>query len=270
MKRLEPPVTRQAAREDAESWADDAETVVEVSHPAFNADPVSGGVAFRCDRGLAIYAWNSSRLYALDPRSEEDRNAEIEDFWREEQHGNRQVDFEDVSPWHQAAIRAIVAGIRSVGDLSPHLRRGIDDITRADYLLVCLQRACRGDQTESRALRALAAADWLMEVPEPGLLNRAHSCPICAAPAIGHAWQYESVCDTCYDKAVCNEGRRFVSYNTAVSGGFEAKHLDDKTMCAQVTGDNRCWIEGIECYTNEAKFGGTFIGLPFDHNAREQ
>ena len=260
MAEIEGPVTRAKVRALASDWADDPATVVEVVHAGFNADPQSGGYAFLCDKGLLTHGLDGGRMrmWSVDPGDDASRVATVDQYWRNAQHRNRHLELGDLSEWHRAAIAALTSGCTSVADLPPETRPGVTDISRADYLFVHLRRYAK-ERTEAAALRALAANDWLMELPRDD--NRAHPCPICDLPAIGKAWQYLSVCDDCYSKTVCADGRIVTGYNTSFSGGFEAKHVDDKSVCAQVTRDGLVWIDAHECHMGEAKFGGVFVGV---------
>ncbi len=91
-----------------------------------------------------------------------------------------------------------------------------------------------------------------------------HPCPVCGRPARGRAWQYLSACRACYRRARCAEGRLVTGYNLSLSGGFESSHLDDRSVCDQVTTDGRVWVDGVECRMGEAKFGGVFVGIDPD------
>jgi hypothetical protein len=258
----QPAVTRDTVRQLTIEWAHDPSSVEEIRHYAFNADQVNGGFAFRCDRGLMISTVDGgSQSWSVDPGDPPSRIAAIERSWRDAQHRNRPLGLDDVTAWHRAAIRALTDGVSSVGALPPELRRGVPDTSQADYLLVFLKR-CAKERTQDAALRALAAEDWLMKVP--GKYDRAHPCPLCGKPAIGDPWQYISVCDACYPMTACSHERRVTGYNTSIGGGFEAQHVDDKSVCEQVTRDGIVWVFERECHMSEAKFGGVFVGVEPD------
>jgi hypothetical protein len=91
-----------------------------------------------------------------------------------------------------------------------------------------------------------------------------HPCPICAIP-VPHWERYpRAVCNTCYDKACDNKGRKLNFYNVSMSGGFEAIVADTKEEYPS----HICYIEGVECWADEARFGGIVIqphdGQPFE------
>ncbi|WP_285033351.1 hypothetical protein [Mycolicibacterium sp. lyk4-40-TYG-92] len=258
MKAIEGPVDRAKVHALAVDWADDPSSVVEVTHDGFNGDELNGGYAFRCDRGMFICNIHGGRTWTIDPGTTAGRRAKIEEFWRQTQHQHRRLRLEDVSVWHRAAIAALVRGAVSVGDLPESERLGVTDIARADTVLIRLRR-CTSESTEAAALRSLAAADWLAAVPAED--EGAHPCPLCGLPAIGRYRQYTSVCDDCYAKTVCTDGRIVKGYNTDFSGGFEAVHADDRSVCAQVTHNGLVSVDGGLCHMGEARFGGVFVGV---------
>lgn len=47
--------------------------------------------------------------------------------------------------------------------------------------------------------------------------------------------------------------------NTSLSGGFQAVHADDGTVCRQVTDDGLVLVDGIEYRAGEAHFGGIVV-----------
>lgn len=255
---VEGPVTRGKVEELARDWAEDPASVVEVAHEGFNSDPVNGGFAFCADRGLMVYNVAGGCLLSVDPGDDAGRMATVEQWWRDTQHRNRPLSLDDVNARQRAAIAALTGGYESVADLPVGLLREIPDTAVADYLLVCLQRHV-SEPTQAAALRALAANDWILEMPDDH--GRAHPCPLCGRPAIGEPGQCISVCDTCYPRTTCAEGRIVSGYNTSFGGGFEAQHVDDGTVCEQVTRDGLVTVDAHECHMGEARFGGVFVGV---------
>lgn len=249
---------RAAARAAAEEWATDPSTVVEIEHSGFNADPVSGGVAFLCDRGLVIHEYGGSKGWSVDPGDAAARIARIEQTWAAARHRHRELGPDEVGVLHRAAIAALASGARSVGDLEPSARPGVSDadLPRADHLLVHLQRRAKAP-TEAAALRALAANDWLLA--EPDEHARAHPCPICGRPALGAPRYPHAVCDRCAPKTVCSHGRPVRGHNVSFSGGFAGVHTGDDSPCDELTADGRCWIDGHLCDMREARFGGVVV-----------
>ena len=82
-----------------------------------------------------------------------------------------------------------------------------------------------------------------------------HPCPICTTP-VPHWERYpRAVCGACYDKACDDRGRKLNFDNVSMSGGFEAIVTDTKEEYAS----HICYIEGVECWADEARFGGIAI-----------
>jgi len=258
MTQPEGPVTLNRARAQASDLASDPATLVEIVHPGFNSDPRNGGFAFACDNGLFLFSVSGRRCWAVDPETDEGRRQEVEQFWHQEQRRNRALGLGDLSVLHRAALAAVVSGVTSVADLPASARAGMTDVARADYLLVVLRRRVK-DRTEAAILRVLAADDRLLEGPAAD--RRAYPCPLCARPAIDDAWEYISVCDDCYPRTQCADGRLVTGYNTGFGGGFEARHVDDRTLCEQVTRDRLAWVAGHECHIDEGRFGDVFVGV---------
>lgn len=81
------------------------------------------------------------------------------------------------------------------------------------------------------------------------------ACPICgvAVPPVPRYPRY--VCERCAGRAVAADGRPLRFCNADVSGGFEARYADtDETYASHA-----CWIDGIRCHADEARFGGIVI-----------
>jgi hypothetical protein len=38
-------------------------------------------------------------------------------------------------------------------------------------------------------------------------------------------------------------------------------HVDDRSICEQVTHDGVVWVDDRQCQMGEAKFGGVFVGI---------
>lgn len=81
-------------------------------------------------------------------------------------------------------------------------------------------------------------------------------CPICGGVTTQTARYPDAICRGCESRAVCCHGRALTAYNISLSGGFEAAHADDRATCADATDTHAVWIDGIECYMGEARFGG--------------
>ena len=86
-------------------------------------------------------------------------------------------------------------------------------------------------------------------------------CPICAKPVQSDARYPRCVCDECARKAVSPDGRPLSFSNEGLSGGFVAKYAD--------TGEDYlshdCFIDGVKCRADEARFGGIVIQAAAPH-----
>lgn len=254
------PLTRAKVHALAFERADDPAGVTEVVHDGYAADLDNGGFAFHYDDTLLIYGRRGGWSTSIDPGDDAGRRAQVDRYWAETKHSYRPLALSEVSPLHRAAIAALVAGVDRVGDLPASTRVDIPDVDLplGDYLLVTLTRRAK-EPTEQAALRALAGSDSLLDRPTEYFA--AHRCPLCGRPAIGRAWDWLVVCDHCFRRTVCAEGRPVHGYNTHVSGGCEARHDDGDGVCQQATADGRVWVDGHECHLSDAKFGGVFVGV---------
>jgi hypothetical protein len=82
-----------------------------------------------------------------------------------------------------------------------------------------------------------------------------HNCPICKI-ALTPAPRYPTyVCSTCASKATDKDGRLLEFFNSDLSGGYEARYSDTQEPYTSHT----CFIDGIECFADEARFGGIVI-----------
>ncbi len=71
--------------------------------------------------------------------------------------------------------------------------------------------------------------------------------------------RYPSIaCSSCEEKAVDSYGNRVSFANVDAFGGFRATHYDSKNSFYKDE-DHICFINGIACYADEARFGGIVI-----------
>jgi hypothetical protein len=63
------------------------------------------------------------------------------------------------------------------------------------------------------------------------------------------------VCPECAGKVTGIKGRRLDFYNIDFWGGYSAKYIDTRENYNSHT----CYIEGVECYADEARFGGIVV-----------
>ena len=84
-----------------------------------------------------------------------------------------------------------------------------------------------------------------------------YKCPICNADLEPNKRHPNYVCPTCTKNATDKDGRKLVFSNASLSGGFIAWYQDTDEEYKSHT----CYINGIECFANEAKFGGIVIQI---------
>jgi len=81
------------------------------------------------------------------------------------------------------------------------------------------------------------------------------NCPICKAEVKPNPRYPRYVCRACYAKASSADGRQIEFFNTHMSGGYTANFVDSQEHYAS----HECFIDGIRCYADEARFGGIVI-----------
>lgn len=80
-------------------------------------------------------------------------------------------------------------------------------------------------------------------------------CPICATSVEPNSRYPCYVCQKCAAKATSADGRLLSFHNEGFSGGYVAHYAD-------TGGDypsHECFIEGVKCHADEARFGGIVI-----------
>jgi hypothetical protein len=82
-----------------------------------------------------------------------------------------------------------------------------------------------------------------------------HPCPICSS-LVQHQPRYpDAVCLDCNGKACDSQGRKLSFFNLSMSGGFDAVFADTNERHPS----HVCFIDGVECWADEARFGGIVI-----------
>ena len=81
------------------------------------------------------------------------------------------------------------------------------------------------------------------------------TCPICSRPVARSERYPRYVCQTCAARAKSRDGRPLAFYNEGLSGGFVERYADDDTPYEGY----ECFIDGIRCHADEARFGGIVI-----------
>ena len=81
------------------------------------------------------------------------------------------------------------------------------------------------------------------------------ACPVCGIPLEPQARYPRYVCGTCASRACSADGRRLIFSNEGIDGGFVANFADT----GESYDSHDCWIDGIACHAEEARFGGIVI-----------
>lgn len=82
-----------------------------------------------------------------------------------------------------------------------------------------------------------------------------HNCPICNKELRTFARYPNYLCPQCAAKAKDKDGRELVFGNISMSGGFLAVYKDTN----DTYDSHLCYVDGIECFADEARFGGIVI-----------
>lgn len=94
--------------------------------------------------------------------------------------------------------------------------------------------------------------------------NNKQYCPICNNEVRANPRYPNYICHECTRDPTDENGRLLDFYNESLSGGFIAQYRDTK----EVRDSHICFIKGIKCYANEARFGGIVI-IPCDSMTNE-
>lgn len=80
-------------------------------------------------------------------------------------------------------------------------------------------------------------------------------CPLCDQPVRAVPRYPRYVCRACAAKARSADGRPLFFFNRDWSGGVLGRYLDS----GEVYDDVICYIDGVKCMAEEARFGGVVI-----------
>jgi hypothetical protein len=89
-------------------------------------------------------------------------------------------------------------------------------------------------------------------------------CQICGVSVQPNVRYKNYICFECCAKAVDENGRKLGFGNESFSGGFVAWYSDTN----ETRDSHICYIDGIECYADEAHMGGIVIRL-YDEKMRQ-
>ena len=114
----------------------------------------------------------------------------------------------------------------------------------AASLSACLEHA-------ERTLPGLTWRDGL--VVQPG----ERPCPICGAPDHHDPRYPRALCPACVLEAADETGCPLRFSNAGLEGGFRAERQDGSVPKEP----HRCWVRGIACHADEARFGGIVVQI---------
>ena len=80
-------------------------------------------------------------------------------------------------------------------------------------------------------------------------------CPICLAIVAPNPRYPRYACASCAAQATDKDGRAVAFGNVALSGGIAGYYRDD----GQAYPSQACYIDGVACIADEARFGGIVI-----------
>ena len=91
----------------------------------------------------------------------------------------------------------------------------------------------------------------MQPLPKPNT----HQCPICGV-ALAYVPRYPRyVCAPCAERTVDKNGLRVKFFNLSLSGGVGGQYADSGAPYDA----HECFIDGIACWADEAKFGGIVV-----------
>jgi O-acetyl-ADP-ribose deacetylase (regulator of RNase III) len=80
-------------------------------------------------------------------------------------------------------------------------------------------------------------------------------CPICSAPVTPNPRYRRHVCGDCASRAAAADGRPLAFSNIDFGGGFAARYAES----GEPYPGHECFIGGVRCRADEARFGGIVI-----------
>lgn len=87
------------------------------------------------------------------------------------------------------------------------------------------------------------------------MTDPAQHCPICRRAVAPYPRYPRYLCPGCATRAVSEDGRPLTFFNLGMSGGYGACYTDTQEPYET----HRCFVDGVECHADEARFGGIVI-----------
>jgi hypothetical protein len=85
------------------------------------------------------------------------------------------------------------------------------------------------------------------------------NCPICNNQFTRMIRYPNTICNECSKHTIDKNGNTVVFANIDEFGGFQSRHFNNNNNNAETKSDHTCYVNGIECYADEARFGGIVI-----------
>lgn len=81
------------------------------------------------------------------------------------------------------------------------------------------------------------------------------ACPVCGSSLEPQSRYPRYACEGCTSRACSADGRPLTFANEGFDGGYVARYADT----GEPYDSHDCWIDGVACYADEARFGGIVI-----------
>lgn len=94
-------------------------------------------------------------------------------------------------------------------------------------------------------------------MPDHHIIPNSQFCPVCSREIAFQVRYPRYVCMDCASLATDINGRKLLFYNMDASGGYLAFYSDNN----EIYDSHQCFINGLECRADEAKFGGIVIQI---------
>jgi hypothetical protein len=91
--------------------------------------------------------------------------------------------------------------------------------------------------------------------PDASRDDVSQQCPLCGVGQPASSRYPDYICAACVGEARDDAGHPVDFRNTAMSGGYECVRMDSGASSSS----HRCFIRGIECHADEARFGGIVV-----------
>lgn len=85
--------------------------------------------------------------------------------------------------------------------------------------------------------------------------HMAQHCPVCSAEVAANPRYPRHLCTRCATRTSSVDNRLLVFFNVDSSGGYRAQYADT----GELYGSHTCFVDGVECRADEARFGGIVI-----------